>query len=448
MPQPEEISVAVLRAELNARLRGMQRALVLKHLWRGLLESVPISASVLIVSLIGLRLPLLSALEISLAAAAIWVLVRLSIGYPDLLFSARRFDLHFGTNSRVTNAWELAEKNADSEFALYAIRDGIAVLSGKNFSERFSVEKPDFSWKLFLLPLLGGVLAFGIRFWPGNNGFVKPGGNGSDVRGVAAPAGAATETAQPRQAASIPETGNETLSAEETGKDSKGNAWKRNSPGLAFFRRGGNGNAGTDELSASSSKPSEKKTGDDSSRSSEPSTGKAGSDQSSAEADAWSESEAARSPAQVLTGKHGTGFDKKPQAKRQKQVRHNSESALNGAQPLLADNSPPASRELGEGEKEGDGDKNTGRGGPNGEKKSRGTASMLPTVPLPDLINGMLAPGEEISLPDSSALPQVSGASQGVRIAAHGAEPAVQENFLPRSWRKGAEPSAGNVSEK
>lgn len=63
-----------------------------------------------------------------------------------------------------------------------------------------------------------------------------------------------------------------------------------------------------------------------------------------------------------------------------------------GIQPTRRDSRPQASRELGE-EKDGD-QPNDGRGGPTPPKKSRGTASLVLGVPIPDTVtNSHLQPG-------------------------------------------------------
>lgn len=62
-----------------------------------------------------------------------------------------------------------------------------------------------------------------------------------------------------------------------------------------------------------------------------------------------------------------------------------------GIQPTLKDRNESPSRELGIGE--GDGPPGTGRGGPTPPKKSRGTASLVLGVPVPDFVRGRLSPG-------------------------------------------------------
>ncbi|OQA79604.1 MAG: hypothetical protein BWY31_04226 [Lentisphaerae bacterium ADurb.Bin242] len=435
-------SAAGLRAELSTRLRGLQRILLLKHLVHAALDSLPAAAAVFAISRIGLRFSWLSATEAALAAAAILVIVRLACGYPDLRQCARRFDSFFGTNSRVTNARELAEKGNDSEFALYAIADGIAVLSDEAYAGRVPAEKFQIRWKLYGLPLLAAALAFFVHLGPKAETSAKPGGGtASEMTGAVAGTRPETEQKKPPAPLLSAKAGSNTLSAGESGTAVKGNAWRRNSRGQMSSRHGGSGNAGADEPFHPSSAPSENRTGEESGRNNGAPSGKARAESSSAEAESWAESEPAATPANLLTGKHGAEYDRKQPLRRQKQVRHNSETALNGAQPLLADNAPPAGRELGE--KDGEGDRSDGRGGPNGEKKSRGTASMLPTVPLLDMVTGLLAPGEEVSIPDSSVLPQVSEESQPRRIGARGTEPAVPENFLPRPARRKPENNPG-----
>lgn len=62
-----------------------------------------------------------------------------------------------------------------------------------------------------------------------------------------------------------------------------------------------------------------------------------------------------------------------------------------GVQPTLKDRNEAPSRELGI---SGDqGPPGTGRGGPTPPKKSRGTASLVLGVPVPDFVKGRLGPG-------------------------------------------------------
>jgi hypothetical protein len=62
-----------------------------------------------------------------------------------------------------------------------------------------------------------------------------------------------------------------------------------------------------------------------------------------------------------------------------------------GVQPSLKDRNEAPSRELGI--SEGDGPPGSGRGGPTPPKKSRGTASMVLGVPVPDFVKGRMGPG-------------------------------------------------------
>jgi hypothetical protein len=62
-----------------------------------------------------------------------------------------------------------------------------------------------------------------------------------------------------------------------------------------------------------------------------------------------------------------------------------------GIQPLLKDRNESPSRDLGISGDEGP--PGTGRGGPTPPKKSRGTASLVLGVPIPDFVRGRIGPG-------------------------------------------------------
>ncbi len=66
------------------------------------------------------------------------------------------------------------------------------------------------------------------------------------------------------------------------------------------------------------------------------------------------------------------------------------EEARSGTQPKLRDRRSATSRDLSIG---GPGEGGDGRGGPSPQKKSRGTASLVLGVPVPDFVRGLLNPG-------------------------------------------------------
>jgi hypothetical protein len=80
-------------------------------------------------------------------------------------------------------------------------------------------------------------------------------------------------------------------------------------------------------------------------------------------------------------------------AEEEGEVEEESESSAQrgGIQPSLKDRNEAPSRELGISGEEGR--PGTGRGGPTPPKKSRGTASLVLGVPLPDFVKGRLGPG-------------------------------------------------------
>ena len=133
-----------------------------------------------------------------------------------------------------------------------------------------------------------------------------------------------------------------------------------------------------------------------------------------------------RRPATV-SGCGVTGRRSRNERKRQKKsVRKKIQESRGGVQPLLPDCNPPAGRELSE--KEGHGDQpGDGRGGDTGAKKSRGAASALPAVPLPDVVSGRLGAGADLTSSVSSS----SGAAE--RRPVSSPVSAVRE---PRGFRR------------
>ena len=67
--------------------------------------------------------------------------------------------------------------------------------------------------------------------------------------------------------------------------------------------------------------------------------------------------------------------------------------ARGGVQPQLRDRKPPVNRDLGIGFGNGKNPDANGRGGPSAQKKSRGVASLVLGVPIPDHIKGQPNPG-------------------------------------------------------
>ena len=121
---------------------------------------------------------------------------------------------------------------------------------------------------------------------------------------------------------------------------------------------------------------------------------------------------------------------------RKRPKRRNPESAPGNSQPMLADNAPPAGRDLGA--REGAGEPDNGRGGPTGEKKARGSAAMLPVEPQPDTVDGTLAPGEEIRLAEHLPPPERTPVrSSSVATVATGAvEPVAASEIMNLTTRK------------
>ena len=99
--------------------------------------------------------------------------------------------------------------------------------------------------------------------------------------------------------------------------------------------------------------------------------------------------------------------------------------ARGGMQPRLRDRKPPVSRDLTIGFGNQSDDDANGRGGPSQQKKSRGTASLVLGVPIPDRIKGQPNPGKtKVTQERVEAKPEdsesVDAGDRGARASAIG----------------------------
>lgn len=168
-----------------------------------------------------------------------------------------------------------------------------------------------------------------------------------------------------------------------------------------------------------------------------------------------------RDEAKLSQSAHNSGngsLNRPPSGRKQKRrsAKESREIPHEGASIMLSDNAPPASRELGKEEPGKDGTPSPeGRGGESGDKKSRGTASMLPVTPLPDTVNGQLSRGEDISFTertppsskdplspeeDSTLIPASANSTGAISSSLfpqiRADEPAGRKRTLPLPFRK------------
>ena len=115
-----------------------------------------------------------------------------------------------------------------------------------------------------------------------------------------------------------------------------------------------------------------------------------------------------------------------------------SSTSRGGMQPNLRDRRPPVSRELGIGFGNQSSEDANGRGGPSQQKKSRGTASLVLGVPIPDHVKGQPNPGRtkitqervqprQEQSPRIPAEPRQRGARPTGPLTRPGAEPWLRE---------------------
>ncbi|MEI8245436.1 MAG: hypothetical protein WCI51_06365 [Lentisphaerota bacterium] len=112
-------------------------------------------------------------------------------------------------------------------------------------------------------------------------------------------------------------------------------------------------------------------------------------------------------------------------------------SSRGGIKPLSPDSSEKPGRELGKNDPKGN-KPGTARGGPTGDKKSRGTASLISGATLPDVVSGKLSKGFDIT--NLEHIPALREPSESVvlpqPIVTAAAEPAVSLTQTPPELRE------------
>lgn len=331
--------------------------------------------------------------------------------YPKLTEVAERLDLKAGSRNVIATAWELVqEPQTDSPFKRLAIEQGHAVLQF-HFSDGVAVDENArrHTWLsinfllasiLVLLPLgLVGRKLSGARNAVALSeivaaGAVQPGVALTECRsdattrpGSVIPAGGAVE------ATAVYQQSNRSEAAEASGAD----AGQQASGASQQSGSSGNGNAAANPKRTAAERKNQENRKARQSASRSPQQSQSGSQGDSASGNSGMKNSQSGVALQNLSlsgnaDNHNAG-EEEDQA--DNQGKPSIYSSRGGVKPLPADNGVKPGRELGKDQK---GDKpSEGRGGPTGEKKSRGTASLIAGVSLPDVVVGKLSKGFDIT---------------------------------------------------
>ncbi len=419
-------AMELLYADFFRRLRPLQRKLAVQRFGFVVITVLPAAVVAGVFCRWSMMMPWISAAGTFLIFLAAGSGVLFLRRFPRRKECVRCFDAAFGTNSRAVNALEVIETGKDSLFAAYTIAEGIRSLAAfRTLPDRRPYRKRRLAGWYMAMLLTGSAMCLWQPSASGNPG--------PEAGGAAVTAAALAAADEIRPDANRPGEAPEP----ELAVGAAGNSPVPAAAGSDRHRPGNRANsgAGTGGV-ADFDRPGAAPEPEAASPSAEAPSPSAAIAMGNADAAGeWESSEAAPDAAQLAGGKEGLARERSRQSRRKRQMRRNPEAAAGGAQPMMADNAPPAGRELSELDGEGD-EPDSGRGGPTGEKKSRGTASMLPVTPLPDLVNGSLVPGEEMTIPERSPLEHADPVHGAALAASHRPEPLRPEYTLPLTIRK------------
>ena len=378
---------------LYARLSVIRRRLVLSRLPAVLTDALtPVAwvlfPAVLLVRFFGLSMEILLVLPCIFCAGFAVCFFR---AMPSRAECAAEADRMTNTQSLAATALELTVRSAEGEFAAYAVRLGLEQLESPRI--RFPFRR--LRWKRLFIPLLFSLFLTGLPY-PAELTSVLQNGKrrtAEQQASASAAADAAYENgdgghfAFSSGAAALPGTGIP-VGGEGSGNRRSGlaaNTAPR--PGNASADAAGqSGGRGEPEEAVSQSLP-------------EKTSGSSGGESSG---NGGSEGGEGGENSGMTAGFSSGDRSRSEQRRKRREVRRGKELSRGGIQPLLSDGAKPAGRELSEKEGHGD-DPGDGRGGDTGAKKSRGAASALPAVPLPDVVSGRLGAGADLTSAVSSS---------------------------------------------
>jgi hypothetical protein len=444
-------------AGMHDLLRDSRRRLFHQALLQGLLRAVDRSLLVLVVYALGwlsLRLAgrILATASPSetwvIAGAGLLVLVLFAVEIagvlrrqPGFTESAERLDLATADHNRIATALSLLEAADPSPFARAATREGVEYLHRLS-REKPSVDRVRWSGRRNAVLVVSILVAAAMAIWIGPSGSAKPTEPEATspmahtplvLASGAAPANPDSVASRPptpptREASRAPRTTGDAGSAAQRERTASGERTSGLAGGTAPAQarqsqqftdsRGG----GTDAAS-SSRDPEEKRPGASQARKPRDARPLGERKQSGAE-----ESSAVRGGSSGGGGMfavhnpwsqkaQSTGGDQdEDEGDEEVEDEAQSSSQRGGIQPSLKDRNQSPSRELGI--SEGQGPPGSGRGGPTPPKKSRGTASLVLGVPVPDFVKGRLAPGTTKVTHERVDPAQMPGARAELAVAA------------------------------
>ena len=401
---------------LYARLSVIRRRLVLSRLPAALTDALTPAAwvllpAVLLVRFFGLSMEILLVLPCIFCAGFAVSFFR---AMPSWAECAAEADRMTNTQSLAATALELTERSADGEFAAYAVRLGLEQLESPRIRFPFRCLR----WKRLFIPLLFSLFLTSLPY-PAEQTSVLQNGK----RRTAEQQASASAAADAKY-----ETGDGGLSGFSsvavlpgTGIPAGGEGSGNRRTGLAANTAPRPGNASADAAGQSGGRSEPEDAVAQSLP--EKTSGSSGGESSG---NGGSEGGEGGENSGMTAGLSSGARSRSEQRRKRREVRRGKEFSRGGVQPLLSDGAKPAGRELSDKEGHGD-DPGDGRGGDTGAKKSRGAASALPAVPLPDVVSGRLGAGADLTSSVSSS----SGAAE--RRPVSSPVSAVRE---PRGFRR------------
>lgn len=333
---------------------------------------------------------------------------------PSWAECAAEADRMTNTQSLAATALELTVRSVEGEFAAYAVRLGLEQLESPRIRFPFRCLR----WKRLFIPLLFSLFLTSLPY-PAEQTSVLQNGKrrtAEQQASASAAADAKYETGDGglsgfSSVAVLPGTGI------PVGGEGSGN--RRTGLAANTAPRPGNASADAAGQSGGRSEP------EDAVAQSLPekTSGSSGGESSG---NGGSEGGEGGENSGMTAGLSAGDRSRSEQRRKRREVRRGKEFSRGGVQPLLSDGTKPAGRELSDKEGHGD-DPGDGRGGDTGAKKSRGAASALPAVPLPDVVSGRLGAGADLTSSVSSS----SGAAE--RRPVSSPVSAVRE---PRGFRR------------
>jgi hypothetical protein len=354
----------------------------------------------------------------ALAAGALafaWVLLPAMRHYPGLKKAAEHLDLACNSHNQIATALDLYASKRFTLFGRCAIEQGLGVLK-KNFNAKPWLKEYYFSAGSVGVKFIAAVLLASAAVWLNSLSRAGMAGAAQETSAASGDTVWAAQTDEPDNA-----------QQSENPAQRKVENWKQSMPGSPQAASSGADQRKTDDLQGLTSKSTslsetavesqgsgssaagaslssknapprkpakkgaDKKESDEaapeerklpeSSKASSMTSGSAGKGSTPAVYNTWSQNES--------TGGEGLAAEEEDE-----EVEDKEESNRNrgGIQPHLKDRTQAPNRELNIGGAKGD-KPGTGRGGPGPTKKSRGTASLVLGVPVPDFVKGKMGPG-------------------------------------------------------